>query len=349
MPVTEWSLTVVTIYDIAKKVGVSPATVSKALNGRHDVNDTTRAHIIAAASELGYTPNVHARGLKMKKSWLVGVVYSGGGVSLPLDHPLFLPLLDSFKQNVEADGYELLFFSGNSPLVGDNMVAHCCSRQVDGVLLVNVDNVDAQAISAAAQDIPMVSCNLVLDGVPAVITDNFGAAYRAVEYLFSLGHRRIAHIAGPIQKHVLAASERLAGYKAALDALGLQYDPSLVIEAEAWSPEAGAAAFSRLLVSKDSCFTAIFFASDSLMMGALPMMEKHNLFSPDDLSVIGFDGAQWTQFLGGGYTTFRQQAGMLGSTSARLLLDKINGDPRTDIVRIPAELVIRHSCAEIGR
>lgn len=339
----------VTIYDIAKKAGVSPATVSKALNGRHDVNDTTRSHIIATASGLGYTPNVHARGLKMKKSWLIGVVYSGCGVSLPLDHPLFLPLLDSFKQNVEADGYELLFFSDNSPLVGNNMIAHCYSRQVDGVLLVNVDNVDAPAISAAARDIPMASCNLVLDQVPAVITDNFGAAYQAVEYLYSLGHRRIAHIAGPMQKHVLAASERLSGYKAALAALGLPYDSSLVIEAEAWSPEAGADAFLRLPIGKDSSLSAVFFASDSLMMGALPIMERYNLFSPDDLSFIGFDGAQWTQFLGGGYTTFRQQADLLGSASARLLLDKISGDSCTDIVRIPAELVVRHSCAEIGR
>jgi DNA-binding LacI/PurR family transcriptional regulator len=338
----------VTIYDIARKAGVSPATVSKALNGRPDVNDVTRSHIIAAAAELGYTPNVHARGLKLKKSWLIGVVYSDDGVSLPLDHPLFLPLLDSFKREIEADGYELLFFSDNSPLVGNNMIAHCCSRQVDGVLLVNVDNVDAPAVSSAANDIPMVSCNLVLDGVPAVITDNFSAASKAVEYLYSLGHRRIAHVAGPMQTHVLAASERLAGYKAALEACGLAYDPSLVVVADAWTPEAGAEAFSRLLVGKDSSLTAVFFASDSLMMGALPLMKEHNLFSPDDLSVIGFDGAQWTQFLGGGYTTFRQQAGLLGSTSARLLLEKIDGASRADIVRIPAELVIRNSCAMIG-
>ncbi len=337
----------ITIYDIAKKAGVSPSAVSKALNGRHDVNDVTRSHIIAAASELGYTPNVHARGLKMKKSWLIGVVYSDGGVSLPLDHPLFLPLLDSFKQKIESDGYELLFFSDNSPLVGDNMIAHCCSRQVDGVLLVNVDKVDATAVSAAAQDIPMVSCNLVLEGVPAVITDNAAAARQAVEYLYSLGHRRIAHVAGPLQTHVVAASERLGGYKAALQALDLEYDPSLVIDAGSWTPEAGASAFSRLLDSKDSSFTAVFFASDSLMMGALPIIENHNILVPKDLSLIGFDGAQWTQFLGGGYTTFRQQAGLLGATAAQLLLEKMDGSSRTDIVRIPAELILRNSCAQI--
>lgn len=338
----------VTIYDIARKVGSSPATVSKALNGRPDVNDVTRAHIIAAASELGYTPNAHARGLKMKKSWLIGVVYSDGEVSLPLDHPLFLPLLDSFKRKVESEGYELLFFSGNSPLVGDNLIAHCCSRQVDGVLLVNIDHVDETAVGVAAQDIPMVSCNLVLERIPSVITDNIQAAKQAIGYLYSLGHRRIAHVAGPMQKHVVAASERLEGYRLALQELGLPYDDSLVVEASSWSPEAGAAAFCRLLVNKESLPTAVFFASDSLMMGALPVAEANNLLIPKELSVIGFDGAQWTNFLGGGYTTFQQQAALLGATSAQVLLDEMNGMPRTDIVRIPAELKTRSSCAPVS-
>ncbi|MFA6689013.1 MAG: LacI family DNA-binding transcriptional regulator [Sphaerochaetaceae bacterium] len=337
----------VTIYDIARKAGVSPATVSKALNGRQDVNDVTRAHVIASATELGYVPNAHARGLKMKKSWLVGVAYSDGGVSMPLDHPLFLPLLDSFKRIMEAEGYELLFFSDTSSLIGNNMVAHCFSRQVDGVLLVKLLDIEQNALRTAAQDIPMVSCNLLIDGIPAVITDNFRAAYQAVEYLYSLGHRRIAHVAGPLDSLAVAGPERLAGYRAALADLHLESDASDFVESKGWAPDDGAEAFLQLLDRKDRLFTAVFFASDAMMMGAMPVMERLGLSCPDDLSLIGFDGAQWTEYVGGGYTTFRQQAELLGVSCARSLLRQLDGDEVEPIVRIPAELVARHSCCQI--
>ncbi len=333
----------VTIYDIAKRAGVSPSTVSKALNGRRDVNDVTRTHVLAMASQMGYTPNVHARGLKMKKSWLIGVVYTDGGISLPLDHPLFLPLLDSFKTEIESQGYELLFFSDQSPLIGQNMLAHCVSRQVDGVLLLNIDKIDPVAVRSVSESIPMVSCNVVIDGVPSVVTDNYGGAKQAVQFLIQQGHKRIAHVGGPKQHFVRAAYERCMGYRDALSDANIPYDTLLVREAANWSPEAGAEATRLLLQSNPQGCTGIFYGSDSLMLGGISVLAEMGIEVGKDCSVIGFDGALWTKYMTIGYSTMMQQASVLGSKSAQLLMENIEGNLNNEIVRVPAILVSRGS------
>lgn len=336
----------VTIYDIAKAVGFSPSTVSKALNGRRDVGGATRAKVIKAASAMGYAPNVHARGLKMNKSWLVGLVYDEDAHVLSLDHPLFLPVINAFKQRMELYGYELLFLSHHSRFACGNLLSHASSRQIDGLLLMSFPQRELSSFNAASRRIPAVSCDSVVPGILSVVTDNMGAASQAVRYLYDLGHRRIAHVAGPSDKVATAGDERLVGYREGLASCGLPCDEALIARAKGWTPEDGRDAFVSLL-DRNTDMSAVFCSADFYVMGLLQICRDRNIDIPRDLSVIGFDDAQWTSFLKPGFTTFRQNKEQLGTVSAEMLIEAMEGTSRDEIMRIDAQLIQRGSCARL--
>ncbi len=331
----------VTIYDIAKAVGTSTATISKALNGRHDVSETLRNRVIEVAARMGYRPNVHARGLKMKQSWLVGIVY-GEGEENALEHPLFLPIMNAFKTSMEESGYELLFLSQHSRFVGDNLLSHASSRQVDGLLLMNIAKQALDPFLAASKSIPMVSCDAIVPSLTSVLTDNADASAKAVRYLYDAGHRKIAHIGGPSNPLAVSGDERAAGYHKAMQDLNLRND-AWEIRAEGWTPEDGRKAFLEL-ITRCPDITAVYCAADFYVMGLLQVCRERHISIPEDLSVIGFDDVQWTGFVSPGFSTFRQDKQRLGSVAAQKLLEAIHGESEESVIRIPAELIVRGSC-----
>jgi len=336
---------VITIYDIAKAAKVSPSTVSKALNSRHDVSDAMREHVHQIALEMGYRPNAQARSLKLKRSYLIGVVYEEEGQWVSLDHPLFLPVLNAFKRRIESNGYEIMFLSRGSMFKGESLLSHVFSRQLDALLLLDFSPSELPALLQAAEKIPIIACDSVVPTLPSVVTDNVDAAQQAVEYLYSLGHTRIAHIAGPLGGVSPAGSERLEGYRKGLERCGLPFDSTLVEQAEDWSPQSGKSAFEKLLMKTEGLtFNGIFVAADFYIMGILQTCAQMGISIPKDLSVIGFDDAQWVEFVQPGFTTFRQDKELLGDTSAKILLDLLDGKERSGLIRIPAELITRGSC-----
>lgn len=335
----------VTIYDIAKVVGTSPGTISKALNGRHDVGDTLRERIIETAASMGYRPNVHARGLKMKKSWLVGMVY-GEDESDSLEHPLFLPIMNAFKRQMEHFGYELLFLSQHSKFIGDSLLSHAFSRQVDGLLLMNVAEHATRSFVTASNAIPMVACDAIVPSLSSVITDNIMASKEAVGYLYGLGHRNIGHIAGPANPVTVGGDERLEGFVQGMHELGLLDANQYVVRAEGWTPNHGRDAFVKLM-QRHPDITAVYYAADFYVMGMLQVCRDKGIRIPTDISVIGFDDVQWTAFVEPGFTTFRQNKEQLGTVAANRLLAAMDGEQSIDIVRIPAELVVRGSCRNV--
>jgi len=341
-------LEVITIYDIAAAAQVSPSTVSKALNGRKDVSIKTRKRIIQIAARMGFHPNAQARSLKLKRSYLIGVVYEGEDQRVSLDHPLFLPLLISFKSRMEKNGYELIFLSHGSLYEGENLVAHAFSRQVDALFLLNFYPQDISSCIALSRGLPMVCCDSIIAEIPSVITDNIGASENAVSYLYGLGHKKIAHIAGPPSNGLsIAGDERLQGYRRGLEACGLPYDDNLVERAVDWSPEAGKLAFQIILKKSKGDFTAIHAAADYYVMGLRKSCMENNIAIPGDLSVVGFDDAQWTEYVEPGFTTFRQDKKVLGETAADILLSLISGENHDGVTRIPATLINRGSCRKI--
>lgn len=335
----------ITIYDIAAKLGISTSTVSKALNGRPDVSRALREKVLQEAAALGYSPNVHARSLKMKKSWLVGVLYGTEQVG-SFEHPLFLPIINAFKERIESYGYELLFLSQSSQFRGDSLLNHAFRRQVDGLLLLNVSQHVIQTLLNSSTDIPVVSCDTVIPSIPSILTDNFIAGIQAVKFFYNLGHRDIGHIAGPTDSVSQAGIERFLGYKQGLQLCNLPYNENLVVTATEWTPQAGQKAMEILLERNISC-SAIFCSADFYIMGLQNVCRRNGLHIPDDISVIGFDDVQWTEYVDPGFTTFRQNKEALGSIAADTLNSCIDGIVTELEQRIPATLIVRGSVKEI--
>ena len=331
----------VTIYDIAKMVGTSPSTVSKAINGRNDVSESMRTKVLLAATELGYRPNEHARGLKTKKSWLVGIVY-GAEDADTLEHPLFLPILNAFKERMEQFGYELLFLSQNFRIEGDSLLSHVFKRQVDGLLFMNVSEHVVKSIVQSPTNIPMVSCDASVRSMTSVVTDNVAAGIYAVEYLYERGHRLIGHIAGPELHVAQSGTERLEGYMQGLKRCGLPFREQFVVTANGWTPGDGMHA-SSVLFEQEQVPTAVFCAADFFVMGLRAYCLQNELVIPDDVSVIGFDDVQWTDYVEPGFTTFRQDKRKIGMLAADELKSRIDGNSVHQIIRIPAELIERSS------
>ena len=204
----------VTIYDIARKTGFSSSTVSRALTGTGTLNENTRQKIIQVANEMGYEPNISARTLSTKKSNLIGVIYDDTGMNRGFAHPLFSEILTHFREQIECAGYDLVFLSRHSKL---SYFAHASYRSVDGVIIINPASGEPSDFSGFVEKgMPCVSTNIIIEGIPTILTDNEKGGYDAAEYLIKKGHKKIAVLSAPRNRISSAPNERLQGFKKAL-------------------------------------------------------------------------------------------------------------------------------------
>ena len=198
-----------TIYDIAKKTGYSPTTVSKVFNNYPDVREKTRAKILATAKEMGYLPNANARSLTTKRSWTIGILFveaTGAGIR----HPYFGAVIESFKKIAVSKGYDLMFISGcrrpKKQLCG---ALQNPGRRWRGRHSVEREDPDFQ--ESLDSGIPCVILDSSPGQVHSVYSDNIGGEMQALRYLHSLGHRGIAHISGGL--NTFAGERRQQGYE----------------------------------------------------------------------------------------------------------------------------------------
>lgn len=331
---------------MAKRSGVSVATVSRVLNGYTDVSDATRQRVIATARKLDYTPNAAARALVRRRTQLIGVVLFTGEEHPDLQHPFFLEVLVGLKHSLGAAGYDVLLFAGEEP---GNGGPHAYARRarhhgVDGVVVLAVQDVDEPELRKLLDSgTPVVAVDLGLAGKRAsyVASDNIGGARLAVRHLHSLGHTRIATIVG--LAHTKPAADRLLGYRAELQELGLA--PRAEYEASGdFYFESGEAAMRELLVLAEPP-TAVFAASDMMAVGAIQAIEDAGLHCPEDVAVVGFDDIQLAELVSPALTTIRQDKRELGVAAARSLVQLIDDvDAAPHVAVLPIELVVRESC-----
>lgn len=331
----------VTIYDIAKKAGFSPTTISKALNDYPDISTATKIKIRLIAQEMGYTPNSSARALATNKSWLIGVLYNED-LGLGIRHPHFSEIIEQFKERVEESGYELIFI-GNR--IGDRRTSyyeHCRYRGVDAVFIANSLNEEDALQDLVKGRIPCIASELVSPEITCVLSDNTSGARKAVDYLYSLGHRRVAHLAAPISS--IAGQERLLGYKMSVEAHGGKDSDEYVRFAELFNFKSGYVAMQSLLDMAEPP-TAIFCSYDIMACGAIAAARERGIYIPEDISVIGFDDIEVASYLVPALTTVRQDRAVIGQSCADIILRILDGEhiKPTDI-RIPTKLVIRNSC-----
>ncbi|MDA0172617.1 LacI family transcriptional regulator [Solirubrobacter taibaiensis] len=337
----------ITIRELARRSGVSVGTVSRALNGYTDVRPETRERIMRLASELDYTPAAAARSLVTQRSHVIGVFMETGEGHPDLQHPFFHEVLGGLKQRVGREGFDLLLFASERPGGGygrHSYLKRARHHNVDGCALIGLDPDDDEVRRLARGEVPCVAIDMQLEGplTEVVMSDNEDGAATAVRHLHDLGHRRIATITGMIDSR--PGIDRLRGYRAAIQELGLAYRDDYVRYGDFYA-ESGREQTARLL-ALDEPPTAIFAAADMMAIGAVRAASEAGLNVPTDLSIVGFDDIQLAPHVNPPLTTLRQDKLGLGAAAGDALVARIAGDPERPSLRtLPVELVVRGSTA----
>ena len=317
----------VTIGKVAEMAGVSASTISRILNGTAVVSELKKQAVEKAIAELGFVPNPVARGLAGGRTFSVGVV------AQVMDSPFYGGKLRGIEDVLDPAGYSPLFVSGHWDAENE---ARCIdvlrSRRVDG-LIVLTGRLSDQLLKAYAKSMPVVITgrSLKAPGLFSLDFDNFQGGRLATEHLLSLGHRRIAFIAGD-PKHP-DAPERLRGYRAALEAAGIPFEPDLVVQGE-YNEVSGLLAVNRLLEGQQQ-FTAIFAANDQMALGASLALHRRSLRVPEDISLVGFDDLPASQYAIPPLSTVHHPAYEVGRLAASSMLVLLAGHKPTAKVPPP--------------
>lgn len=333
----------VTIREVARRAGVSIATVSYVLNESAPISEETRARVLAAADELGYRPSALARNLRARQSHTIG--YSWHHVPRDHWHPILDPFLYSMAQAAEAEGYHILTFA--QPTDGDPWRPYqelMLTGRVDGFILSETNRDDPRIRYLLDHDFPFVAFGRANEewDFPYVDVDNAAGTRMAVEHLTGLGHRRIAVIAWP--EDSLTGSYRLQGYLEGMEGAGLPVDPDWIIRTE-HSEASGRRAMGALLaLPPDRRPTAVVTMSDLMAIGAMNALYEAGLQPGRDVSVVGFDDVPMAQYLRPPLTTLRQPITEVGARVVEMLLRLIRGEPLPERrVLLPPRLIVRES------
>ena len=325
----------VTVMDVAREAGVSVSTVSRIVNGTARVADDKRLAVETAIARLDYRPNLHARSLKMGTSMTIGIL------TQRIESPVFNRVMLGIEEGLKDSGYAPIIVSGHWNQVEETeRVRLLMARRIDGLVILNGGLTDAQIVEFSRRQ-PVVATGRRLQGhnLNAVRLDNVHGGYLATRHLLSLGHRHIAHIAGPDDHS--DAVDRYAGYVRAHEEFGVTVDPELVFQGD-FNENGGALAMTRLLDSGRS-FSAVFAGNDQSAMGAHMVLYRRGLRVPEDISLIGFDNLPVSAYLTPPLTTVHQPLYEMGQYLAQSLLAML-GKPAGKEIKVPdMELVNRET------
>ncbi|MGE5148245.1 MAG: LacI family DNA-binding transcriptional regulator [Candidatus Eiseniibacteriota bacterium] len=333
----------VTINDVAKAVGVHPSTVSRVLNPgtRHMVTAEIARRVGEAAEKLGYHPNALAHGLRTHRSRTIGVLIPD------ITNPVFPPILRGIEDALAGAGYIVIIANTDGEPERDRMILdRMLGRRVDGLILATARRKDPMVDRCLAEDVPVVLINRSTASSPkvaAVINDDATGIGLTVAHLAGLGHKRIAHVAGP--QRLSTGYDRRRGFIEAMKAARLKPDPALIATADAYTEREGQRALSSLL-DRGKRFTAVVAANDLLALGCYDALAAHGLACPKDVSVTGFNDMPFVDKLNPPLTTVRIQHYEMGVQAAKAMLEQLRdpGTGRIDI-RLEPALVVRGSTA----
>lgn len=331
----------VTIVDVARESGVSYSTVSRVLSGYEFVSEEARSKVMAAANRLGYVVNLQARSLAGGRSHVVGLLVPG------LDNGYINEVTRGIDEELAKVGYSMMLYTTHHQRGRENEFVNTIANGLSDGLLLVVPMVSNQYLDALqAKKFPYVLVDQGDTSGRSTIVDatNWQGAYDATAYLYSLGHRRIAHIRGRID--LPSARDRFEGYKSALADLGLPFDPALTAEGDFYQQSAYQA--SCVLLDQPNPPTAIFASNDLMAFGALQAAGERGLHIPDDLSVIGFDDIPQASMMHPRLTTISQPLEQMGRVGVQLLLEQLDQPGRAPRrVTLATRLIERESCGRV--
>lgn len=333
------------MQEIARRARVSLATVSRTIHSPQLVQQETRERVLRVMEEQHYVYNAVAGDLSRRRSSVLGLIIPTVTLSL------FASSVAGAQEYAHEHGYSVII--GNTNYEGGvekRLLSIFQQRRVAGVILTGLPaGVERVLADLEAEGIPSVMTWQTTDlpGLNHVGFDNRRAARSMTEYLLSLGHRRVGLVAGPFSR-IDRVRMRLEGYREALEANGIPFDPALVVESRSYSLLSGEEAMARLLGASPPP-TAVFAASDVLAMGALKTLRVRGFRVPDDMSLAGFDDIAFAAYCEPPLTTVRVPGHEMGRLAAEVLLERIeNGSAPVRRYNLDTDLIIRESCRRIG-
>ncbi|HEX7744541.1 MAG TPA: LacI family DNA-binding transcriptional regulator [Micromonosporaceae bacterium] len=329
-----------TISDVARAAGVSKGAVSFALNGRPGVAEETRQRILEAARTLGWTPSHRARALSASRAFAVGLVIARPPELLGAD-PFFPTFIAGVERTLSHRGQALVLQMVPEADEEASYRRLAANGRVDGVFLLDLRVQDTRL--ALLEELQMPAVTIARPDVPsrypALLVDDEPGIAAAVNHLIELGHRRIAHVAGP--RHFLHGTVRRRAWERVLTDARLPI--GMVVESD--FSAAGGAQATRELLDRVDRPTAVVYANDLMAIAGLSVALEYGINVPGQLSVTGFDNTELAGYVTPPLTSVRTDPFGWGRAAAHALLDLIDRGPSGDIPTPPAQLVVRASTA----
>jgi|YNPMSStandDraft_1061717.scaffolds.fasta_scaffold45383_2 LacI family transcriptional regulator len=328
-----------TIYDIARVVGVSPATVSRALSGSNRVKEETRRKIMETAERLNYTPNYLARGLKKKKTDTIALIISD------VTNPFFTNLARGVEDTASRYGFNTIFC--NTDENQDKEAAYIdlmLKKMVDGLVISSCGS-GKTLLPLKEKGIPVVLVDRKIERFrwDCVVGDSEGGAYALVRHLIEVhGYREVGMLAGPAA--ISTSAERIAGYKRALSDFGIPAHPDF-LHIGLYKEDFGYR-MTREFLERGKIPRALFAGNNFIAIGVVRAAREFGLRIPEDLALVTFDDLELASLLVPFFTVARQPAYTMGSLATQFLLERIGGGKvreKREVVLKP-EIIIRHSC-----
>jgi LacI family transcriptional regulator len=329
-----------TIRDVARLAGVSTATVSATLSGTAFVSEPLRARVREAVERLNYSPHGVARSLKRGSTRLIGLVIPD------VTNPFLTEFVQAFGELARADGYSMLLGdTGFDAAREDEVIEILQTQRVDGIVASPGANAESYCARFTIGGRPAV---VLVDNAPpnlpvdTVVLDNYGAAYTVTTHLLDRGHVRIATVAGPA--HNLPGEERVRGFRAALEARGIGFDPAYVRRGNFLEEDSRRALHQLLALHPRP--SAIFAAGNLMLVGVMRGLREAGLSVPADISVAAIDDFPWATAFRPALTTIRQPVTEMADHAMRLLRARMSGEtspPKR--IELSASLIVRDSVA----
>ncbi|WP_433328007.1 LacI family DNA-binding transcriptional regulator [Spirillospora sp. CA-294931] len=332
-------MTTVTIRDVARLAGVSPATVSRVLNTSESVSTELKERVLSAVAATGYRPNSQARGLRTRATTVLGVIISD------ITNPFFTSMVRGAEDAASQMGYSVVLANADEDLDKERRYLEvAAAEQMAGVLLSPASATKTRIDLLTTRGIPVVTIDRQLKGaqVDRVVVNNHRAAKEATLHLVEQGCRRIGFVAG--RSDTTTGARRLAGYRAGLREAGLPFDPDLVADG-GFRIDGGRAATERLLARAPD---ALFVANNLMTIGAVSALDAKGIAFPGDLALVGFDDVMPALGLRSEITAVSQPTYEIGRGAADLLLRRVRGEdfPPRDLT-LEATLHIRASSLRV--
>jgi DNA-binding LacI/PurR family transcriptional regulator len=328
------------LKDVAKKAGVSNATVSRVLNNVPSVSPDIRARVNKAIRQLKYQPNRVARRLRSRggQKKLIGLLIPD------IQNPFYIDVVRGVEDIVYANNYAVYVCNFAQDEKKERLYIDIMkSESIDGLIVAPFSEHDEAVISLLKRGLPIVCVDRGLSDIDVdlIVVDNFQGAYDAVDLLIRNGHRRIAYVGGLYS--IPTSRQREAGYRKALLDNSIELIPELIKFGDS-KHESGKKLTAELL-DLESPPTAIFTGNNLITLGALETIHARGLHIPNDVAIIGFDDMYWSISLNPPLTAVRQSGYEIGRRAASMLFERIEEPSREAVkVTLKTKLIIRSSC-----